>query len=504
MKAGHIMTLAAAVLVAILIVAAAFTPAPMRNWTMAVAPSLEDRLPDGAYYNPSTQSFLRGSHWLDAVSEVQIGTDRRGRGTVELIDPKREHTLTVQNLPLDQLVPRLHYRPASEPDAFDAYNLMLAEYSRNSLSVPIGKRSDTMAHFETNLQEAVPWTLAGDYQFVPNRSARPVRVSVVNNCLAPGLWELAAADRTGEIYHAWFDMAPDLYFDLVARTNGVDREFAEAAVQWRSEEVTLDLERLRQRLEQVGETSCTLIYDVEVGFSSQDSRRKLHKHFVEVQASDGWRAPVWLSELTDGACRFSDFMPPGKYSLTQRKPYDLRFLRTVRSAHVSRVKALTHYDWLNGDGDSASRDDDCLEVVLDLDGFRIVLGNLPTALLVPQEDFVIPGFGVGVLSSSEPAERRSYLVSEGPPPSFAYLCRNDGDRLVGVNSHDHGIEQVFIRTHVDDAEPWWEITITSYERIVDLVKYHVRIPESIQEELKQRALSYVSPLYRTYRDDNLR
>ncbi len=58
---------------------------------------------------------------------------------------------------------------------------MLAEYSRNSVSVPVGKSSDTMAHFETDLDEAVPWTLDGDYRFVPNPNTRPVRFSVINN-----------------------------------------------------------------------------------------------------------------------------------------------------------------------------------------------------------------------------------------------------------------------------------------------------------------------------------
>ena len=46
--------------------------------------------------------------------------------------------------------------------------------------------------------------------------------------------------------------------------------------------------------------------------------------------------------------------------------------------------------------------------------------------------------------------------------------------------------------------------MTSYERIVDIVKYRVDIPDGLHEELTQRAMRYVSPLYRTYRDDNLR
>ena len=75
---------------------------------------------------------------------------------------------------------------------------------------------------------------------------------------------------------------------------------------------------------------------------------------------------------------------------------------------------------------------------------------------------------------------------------------------VWLNSHEYGLEQVFIRTHLDGAVPWWEITITSYERMVDLVKYRVEIPYVLQDRVNQYAMQYIAPLYLTYRDDNLR
>ena len=58
---------------------------------------------------------------------------------------------------------------------------MLAEYARNSLSVPCGTPGDKMAHFQTNLTETIPWILRGDYDFAPNRYYRPQRVGVINN-----------------------------------------------------------------------------------------------------------------------------------------------------------------------------------------------------------------------------------------------------------------------------------------------------------------------------------
>ena len=39
--------------------------------------------------------------------------------------------------------------------------------------------------------------------------------------------------------------------------------------------------------------------------------------------------------------------------------------------------------------------------------------------------------------------------------------------MTGLNSHDFGIEQIFIRTHLNDPSLWWEVTITSFERMVE-------------------------------------
>lgn len=506
MRRRAIVTVAALVLAGVVLSSMA-SRQPWRHGVAALSPNLEDRLPDGAPYNPSTQSFLRGHHWLDSVERIEIAVDRDGVARLDLRSGADGYRMGIRGLALDQIVPRLHYRPASPPDAFDAYNLMLAEFARNSLSVPVGKPGDRMAHFETDLEEAVPWTLEGDYRFVPNPLVRPVRMSVINNCLAPGLWELSAADRTGEIYHAWFDMPGDLYYGLVAETNGVSEAFVAEALGWSDRPVPLDLGRLRTVVASVGRTAGTLVVDEPVGFSSQDSRRKLHKHYVEVGEQGAWRSPGRLGELTAGTCRFSNFVAPGKYALADRKPFDFRFLRDVRGVDVIRVRPLTDYGWRRHRGRAAPSphaESECLELQFDLGDHVVVIGNLLMPLLVPQEDYVLNGFGVGILDSGGLAERRRYLIEQGPPPSHAYLCRREGDGLIGLNSHDFGIEQIFVRTHSDAAEPWWEITITSYERIVDIVKYRVIIPESLRRPLRQHALAYISPLYRTYRDDNLR
>ena len=471
----------------------------------SVAPMLEDRQPDGSLYASGTQSFLRGHHWLETIDEVRLAVDGDSLARFSFNGADGEHTFAVANFPVAQTVARLHYPPASPPDDFDAYNLMLAEFSRNGLSVPVGEPGDEMAHFETSLTAQVPWTLAGDYEFVPNPHFRPYRVAVVNNCLKAGLWEVSAGDRAGEIYHAWFTLDPEVYAGLVARANGVDAAFAARATRWSAEARRLDLDRLRTVESEVGRFPLEMAGPEEpVGYSSQGSRQKLGKTFVQVERDGELVKPKQLRELVTYPVRMTNFIEPGKYSLTDRKPFDLSFLGRPREAAIRRVRPLTRYDWRSSDRPPDHAGETHLEMTLDLGERKIVLGNLPVPLLVQQEDFVIYGFGVGVLAAQDLAERRRYLIEEGPAPSFAYLAEERDGALYGLNSHDAGIEQVFIRTRPFVPEPHWEITVTSYERIVDLVKYRVGIPPQLLEEVMASSRSYVSPLYFTYADDNVR
>jgi hypothetical protein len=464
-----------------------------------VSPDLEDRRPDGSRYTPSTQSFLRGEHCLEKLTAASVELDGADLGRLRFEHPEIE--FEVVDLPFDQLVPRLHYKPPGNPDAFDALNLMLAEYSRNGVSVPAGKAGDTMAHFETDLEEERPYRVEADYQFAANERFRPVRFAVINNCLKPGLWEISASDRSGEIHHSWMTMPDAVYHQLVARSNGLSEEFVRDALAWRADAVELDLDRLRRAPQPLGSVVAELLTGSKSGYSSQGSRRKLAAGFALVERGAERVMPKSLADLTATPVHLSSFVEPGKYSMNERRRFDFGFLRGIREARVMRTTAITDYNWRHNVNPSHP---DCVEIHLDLGEWTIILGNLPIKLLVPQEDLGIWGFGVGVLPSSDFAERRKFLIEDGPPPSFAYLCRKKDGKHVVVNSHDFGLEQVFIRTNSTTPAPWWEITLTSYERIVDIVKYRVVVPSSMAAELKDAAANYAAPLYRTYRDDNLR
>ncbi|HEX5758008.1 MAG TPA: hypothetical protein VF121_02340 [Thermoanaerobaculia bacterium] len=471
---------------------------------IAVRPSLEDRTPEGDLYTPGTQSFLRRRHWLETVRALDLRVGRGRLGSLTLTGAPG-HVLAVEAFPLEYLSARLHYPAASPPDDFDAYNLMMAEYSRNGLSVPTGDPRDEMAHFESDLDAQVPWTLAGDYRFVPNPSFRPFRVSVINNCLAPGLWELSASDRAGEIYHAWFTLPKPVYHRLVAETNGVPEDFAARAVEWNPAERRLDLDRLRRVARRLGRVPVELLGGGEMaGFSSQDSRQKLGQGYVQVRRAGELARPATLAELSVHPVEMTQFVEPGKYSLTERKKFDFTFLARPGAAEVALVEPRTHYAWRRPERPVAHAGQPHLELTLDLGGERLVVGNLPLPLLVEQEEYAIYGFGVGVLPADDLAERRRFLVEEGPAPSYAYLVRERGGRRHALNSHDRGLEQIFIRTRPFGPDPHWEITLTSYERIADLVKYRVGIPAELVAPLRAASSAYVSPLYYTYRDDNVR
>lgn len=480
-------------------------PAPEPLGTFEAQSMLEDRTPDGGLFTSSTQSFLRGHHWLENIEAVSMAVGEESKARVTLESADKTHAFAFKNIPLDQLVPRLHYQPASPPDAFDAYNLMMAEYARNGLSMPVGQAGDTMAHFETTLAAEVPWKLQGDYTFDPNPEFRPYRVALINNCLKPGLWEISASDRAGEIYHSWFTVDAEVYHRLVAETNRVPLEFAADAVQWSVDTPLLALDRLRTVESEVGRFPLLRSSaDEPVGYSSQDSRQKISKGFVKVKKGDEAMLPETLGEFSMLPVTMANFIEPGKYSYTDRKDFDLTFLAQPRSVDIRKVRPRTRYDWHAEERTVDHEDATHLEFALDFGELKILVGNLPVPLLVQQEDYVLYGFGVGILAAQDLAERRRYLIDRGPAPAFAYLAQEKDGAYYGQNSHDIGIEQIFIRTRPFVSEPHWEITITSYERIVDLVKFRIDIPPQLLKELQASSEVYVSPLYFTYADDNVR
>jgi hypothetical protein len=472
---------------------------------LEVKPTLEDRNDSGALFTPETQSLLRGKHALETIDGLEIAVRSDDAARVMLRSSKGDEVVTFENIPLDQLVPRLHYAPATPPDDFDAFNLMLAEYSRNSIDFPRGNPGDELTHFRSAFDEtAAPWELKGDYEFQANPRYMPNRMSFTNNCLGPGLWEMNAVDTSGEIFHGWFGFPGDRYYDIVARVNDLPSDFVEKALQFDKADRPVDLDRLRTVKSSLGKVSVRLAEDSKAGYSSQGSRRKLGRGFCLIEKDGKLVKPEKLSDLANYQTHMSEFQPPGKYSFTTRRSFDFGFLAKPVQAEVLRVEPKTSYTWWSDERHPKAEKTEYIEIRLDLESESFVFGNLPISLLVPTEDYTLHGFGVGVLSAGEPAEQRKLLFERGPSPGFGYLLRRDGSKWLGVNTHERGLEQVYIRTRWDRDQPFFEVILTSYERMVDLVKYDIDVPAELVDELRRAKFEYIPPIYRTYRDDNLR
>jgi len=150
------------------------------QFSVSITPSMEDKTADGKPYTPGTQSFLRGHHWLENIEKATFSFDDELVADIEFFNKdKGNHYLKVKNIPLQQLVPRLHYKVGEQPDEFDYFNLMLAEYSRNGISFPFAKEGDAITHFETDLKADIPWKLKKDYEFTKLLHSWPLSLNFV-------------------------------------------------------------------------------------------------------------------------------------------------------------------------------------------------------------------------------------------------------------------------------------------------------------------------------------
>jgi len=134
---------------------------------------------------------------------------------------------------------------------------------------------------------------------------------------------------------------------------------------------------------------------------------------------------------------------------------------------------------------------------------RVVLGNIPLSLLVEQEDYLVPAFGVGVPPPSELAERRLLRRTEGPAPHFAYQMVKRGDSWRLENNHEGGIEQVALRVVLRGDRAFLRITFIAYERILDLLELEVELSGPLAASVRESSAAYTPPLFRVYEDPNV-
>lgn len=467
----------------------------------------EQRLKDQPL-SASTQSVNRYRSVLNRFDAVDLKLDGHGKLSVRFRDKGApSDQLELDNIDARFLFPLLDYPHGKQLTPFDKANLMLAEYSRNGVELALQDRNDEYGYSSTrglfNDDE--------EYQFqngqvVPNPGAKPKRMSVVNNCLFPGLWEMNAADSVGEMYHAWLSLPEKDYFAMIERVNDFTAtdEDLKAALGYVKElpRIPIELDKLREPGRAYAALPVAVNAEKPVAsYSTQDSRRKVQRKFYRVERAGAVITPVKFGDLQAGDLfQFFSFIPPGIY--TDKTPRTVAYEPIWSTATLTEVTPKTAYP-----GIPVRHDYPLGALELDLrskDGKRaLVIGNVPIDLIVEQEDYDIPGFGVGVQRASEPIEKRYLFYKDGPAPVYAYSAFVRDGKLELANNHEQGLEQIYLRAVRRGDDVVLRITLVAYERIVDLLELEVVLPPELAAKVRKATAAYQRPLWRSFSDTNL-
>ncbi len=451
--------------------------------------------------NSSTQSLNRYSSTLRNLKKAYFDYSSQEKNLSVKLTDEADQFLEIRNVDIGFVVPLLPYSGVND-SKFDIANVILAEYSRNGISIPIQKSNQSFAtidHSPNLFNDKGEYVFEGG-EYKPNPGVLPKRINLVNNCLRPRLWELGANDAVGEMYHAWVELDESTYYQMLADQSGlsinsIPKDFDNPVY---FDNVRLDLGLLCAPKKDVGIYPVSYNSDKELGsYSSQDSRRKVQRKFYNIKRGDIQLEARYQSELKDGD-KFSmfTFEEPGIYNPQVRN--ELTFERKWATAEISFVEPKTYYSKTQEFLPS-----EYLQITLFDEGRNqsMVIGNIPMALLSFKNDFVIPSFGVGVLMASELIERRLLRKEKGPRPSFAYLTEfRENDHYI-QNNHAVGLEQIFLRPIQKEDGVYLRCTVVSYERITDLLEFEILIPELEQTFLSNNE-SYSPPIFETYQDDN--
>ncbi len=491
---------------------------PLENIPLEL--NMEHRDARGGPVNPSTQSVNRYSSVLEDLTRIpKIQLAPQGtRLSLQIASPDGSKTVNFENLDAYQMVPILPYTTAPGGlDDFDRANLMLAEFGRNGLMLSYQAKNSTLAYFNDlpkpffSAGGEEDYTVGKNGAIVPNKQARPKRFSITNNCLKAGLWELSAADAVGEMYHAWFNMPKPVYAEMIRRANGIGLPDGEilSALKYRGDitAVPADLGRLRTEGPVLFQGKARVLASKQIGsYSTQESRQKSQNKYFEVTrgfslfgATNAVAAKTFADLEVGDIFSTRKFVNPGIYSGDENKtiPFD-PFWEDVE---VRSVKPLTRFR----DGKPAAAGEEFLEISVYAKDRqrRIVMGNIPLGLLVEQEDYLLPSFGVGVNPPAEFAERRHLRLKDGPVPHYAYQNVLRGGQWRLENNHEGGIEQMALRVFTKGDRTFLRVTFIAYERILDLLELEVEITGPLAQKLRASSAAYQPPLYSVYEDLNI-
>lgn len=466
----------------------------------------ERMLDSGKALNSSTQSVNRYHSVLREIDKAAFSFSPSSKKLEVQLQKNDSSKATFMQIEADFLLPLLPYDHKAQIDDFDKANLLLAEFARNGINLSLQTSNSTYGFVKP---ESDLFNDKGEYFFInntiaPNPKVKPLRMSVVNNCLHPGLWEINASDAVGEMYHAWLELPQDFYFNMIRANNHIsnpEQELSTFFQQNSLENIPLELGRLRERGELLLKASTQIAKTKELGgYSSQDSRRKIQRKFYEVFKGEDATSIQNFGQLNEEhTFRLHSFLPPGVYDHTES--FEVPYRPHWEKVEIYEVNPLTTY----GYPANTYQDQGTIEIVLhSKDGKQqMIAGNIPISLLVFAADYAIPAFGAGVLSSSELIERRHLRLREGPLPHYAYMAEiKDGKSFI-LNNHELGYEQIFLRPIQKGEEMFLRFTVVSYERIVDLMEFEIPIIGSLKTRLLQASEYYQPPLYEIYNDSNI-
>jgi len=454
----------------------------------------------------STQSLNRYHSSLREFSEANLVYDAANK-TISLQLIRDDQTMTLNKINSKFLLPLLPYKHESTINDFDKANLTLAEFARNGVSLSYQENNTKFGFFNAspNLFNDEAEYFFNGTEMEPNRKVKPKRFSIINNCLNPGLWELSGSDAVGEMFHSWFTLPSEQYFEMVKLENNIDnpsqalKTFIETNDVFN--QIPAQLYKLRSIEKELLQSKARLAANKAIGaYSSQDSRRKVQRGFYRIFRDSQEIQASKFGDLQSGDIfSLHSFKNPGVYDSKDRMK--IEFSPNWEKTIIRAVKPLTTY----GGKHDAYGKYGYLEIELFSkdESQSIIAGNIPIALLGYGEDYRIPAFGVGVLDASEPIERRFLRVEKGQFPHYAYLLEKNASGDLLINNHLTGYEQIYFRPVLIGQDLSLKMTIVSYERIVDLMEFEIPITGDLKDKIKKACTEYKKPIHEVYQDSNI-
>lgn len=372
-----------------------------------------------------------------------------------------EPEFTLTGVSKEGFFPRLPElrRGNPRPDAFDAYLLRMAEFSRSGLVLP---------------RWGTPWVPSGIRTSWPIRSA-----ALTNNCLQAGLWEFSTQpepattdSKPGRATHLWFRVPLEPYLREIARREGVPFEFVKAAVAWSEAPASFQGSRLRRVVQAYPKLPVSRAPRACLSTKNAEEVRKIESGYLF------GAPPLGACQALEKPLEFRSFDPPGIYDTPASKTFDLAFLAQPRSVQLRKIAPSTAPR--QGPAQTLGELTGCYELELEFQGqgrkLALLLGPLEPETLAGEGGDLDFSFGYGVPDPKHP--RFQMVAGKGPgrAPLYAFLldrgspeAESPGAPLEALNHHHLGLERVRLRVD-PNSKGKFGLEIVSFERMVTLVE----------------------------------